>query len=117
MNEDFKKLEELANHLTQSNETNRMPVIMLATSRDSDAMILCNVLGVGHELIEMLTAAFDENRAFMSIVKKAIAFVEGGDVMTELAVARKVQSAGKDICSEGKQPCGDACNSGEQDVE
>ena len=104
--------------MKQSNETDRMPVVMLATSgRDLDAKVLCAVLGVGVDLIEMLAAAFEENRKFMAIVKKAIALVEGSDVMTELAVARKAQSEGKDICSEGKQPCGDACDSGEQDAE
>lgn len=103
MNETFKKIEELADYVHKQADEHRMPTLIIASPdiQNDEGTTLCSLTGMGADTVLMLASAFLENDSLLRLTKDAIAFVEGGRVMSKLARARMEQRTEKEGCKEG----------------
>lgn len=117
MNETFKKINELANYVQKQVHEHRMPTLIIASPdiQNVEETTLCSTTGVGVDIVEMLATAFSGNDDLLRLTKDAIAFVEGGRVMSSLAKVRIKQLIEKEGCKEGCEgDCTEGMSSGEQ---
>lgn len=112
MNETFKKIEDLAGYVTKTADEHRMPTLIIASPdiQNVEGTTLCSTTGVGADFVLMLASAFSGNDSLLRLTKDAIAFVEGGRIMSRLARARIEQLTEKEGCEEKCEgDCTEAC--------
>lgn len=100
----FKKIEEVANLISEVPNGHEGACIILATpdAQDENASTLCFINGTGVNIVETIAVALSDNRKLRVFIKDALALVEGQETMLKLAKARmelKAENKAKESCA------------------
>jgi hypothetical protein len=103
----FKKIEEVANLISEVPNGHEGACIILATpdAQDENASTLCFINGTGANIVETIAAALSDNRKLRVFIKDALALVEGQETMLKLAKAKM------ELRAENKAKKSSACES------
>lgn len=114
----FKKIEEIANLISEVPNGHEGACIILATpdAQDGNASTLCFINGMGVNIIDTIAVALADNKKLKMFVKDALALVEGQETMVKLAKAKMElmaeNKAKESYAGESDQP-NTACDSDE----
>lgn len=103
----FKKIEEVANLISEVPNGHEGACIILATpdAQDENASTLCFINGTGANIVETIAVALSDNRKLRVFIKDALALVEGQETMVKLAKAKM------ELRAENKAKESSACES------
>lgn len=90
----FKKIEEIANLVSEVPNGHEGACIILATpdAQDENEQTLCYINGAGVNIIETIAVALAENKNLRMHIKYALALVEGQEVMVKMAKAKMAKA-------------------------
>lgn len=114
----FKKIEEIANLVSEVPNGHEGACIILATpdAQDENEQTLCYINGAGVNIIETIAVALAENKNLRMHIKYALALVEGQESMVKLTKAKMEHmaknKAKESYAGESGQP-NTACDSDE----
>lgn len=114
----FKKIEEVANLVSEVPNGHEGVCIILATpdAQDENASTLCYFNGAGFNIIETIAVALADNKKLKMFTKDALALVEGQESMVKLTKAKMEHmaknKAKESYAGESGQP-NTACDSDE----
>lgn len=112
----FKKIEEVANLISEVPNGHEGACIILATpdAQDENEQTLCFMNGSGVNVIETIAIALSNNRSLRVLIKDALALVEGQETMLKLAEAKiQAENKAKESCACESDLPNTACDSDE----
>lgn len=114
----FKKIEEVANLISEVPNGHEGACIILATpdAQDENASTLCFINGKGVNIVETIAVALSDNRKLRMFIKDALALVEGQETMVKLTKAKmelKAENEAKESCACEPDLPNTACESDE----